>query len=187
MNRRPPEHWQHILALELEAAGHEVAYPQLPNTDDPVLDDWIAVMLGELRELRGLAGEKVVLCHSLSCMGWAHLAPRLTPDERPARVLWVAPPGPSLFVEEPAISTFAPVALDPEAIRASSSLEPFRLVCSDGDPYCPEGADTVYGEPLGLDVDLLSGQDHINPDSGYGPWPSVLEWCSDPSVRLTAR
>jgi predicted alpha/beta hydrolase family esterase len=184
MNRRPPEHWQHILVLELEAAGHQVAYPQLPNTDDPVLDDWIGVML---RELRGLEGEKVVLCHSLSCLGWAHLAPRLRPEERPARVLWVAPPGPSLFVEEPAISSFAPIALDPEAIRASSVREPLRLVCSDGDPYCPEGADKVYGAPLGLDTDLLTGQDHINPDSGYGHWSSVREWCRDPAVRLVAR
>jgi predicted alpha/beta hydrolase family esterase len=184
MNRRPADHWEHILALALEGDGHPVAYPQLPNTDEPVLEEWIETALGALR---GLDGERVVLCHSLSCMAWAHLAPRLAPEERPARVLWVAPPGPSLFIEEPGISDFAPVALDPEAIRASSAKEPLRLVCSDGDPYCPEGAENVYGRPFGLDIDLLSGQDHINPDSGYGDWPSVLEWCRDPAVRLIAR
>ncbi len=137
--------------------------------------------------LAGLGEDPVVICHSLSCMAWAHLAPHLEADERPGRVLWVAPPGPSLFEAEPLIAAFAPAGLDAEAIRASSARAPLRLVCSDGDPYCPEGAAEVYGEPLGLDVDQLTGQDHINPDAGYGEWPSVLAWCRDPAVRLAAR
>ena len=36
-----------------------------------------------------------------------------------------------------------------------------RLVCSDNDPYCPEGAVSLYG-----DGDVLPGQGHINPDAG---------------------
>jgi predicted alpha/beta hydrolase family esterase len=184
-NRRPPEHWEHILALALRAEGADVAYPQLPSTDEPVLGDWIATARGALS---GLGAGAVVLCHSLSCAMWAHLATGLEPGERPSRVLWVAPPGPSLFASEPAIAEFAFAELDPATVRASSSREPLRLVCSEsGDPYCPEGAHNVYGGPMGLDVDLLQGQDHINPDAGYGEWPSVLEWCHDPAVRLVAR
>jgi uncharacterized protein len=183
-NRRPAEHWEHILTLALRGSGARVAYPQLPEPDEPLLEAWTGVARGELE---GLGSGPVVICHSLSCLAWAHLAPRLEPSERPARVLWVAPPGPSLFATEPAIAEFAPVGLDAAAIRASSAREPLRLVCSDGDPYCPEGAHNAYGEPLGLDVDLLSGQDHINPDAGYGEWPSVLEWCRDPAVRLRQR
>jgi hypothetical protein len=183
-NRRPPDHWEHILARALEADGARVVYPQLPDPDTPQVDDWIEVARLGLEELGAGA---TVLCHSLSCLMWAQLAPRLEPGERPGRLLWVAPPGPSLFRTETAISSFAPVGLDAAAILASSASQPVRLVCSDGDPYCPEGAERVYGEPLGLDVDLLGGQAHINPDAGYGEWPSVLDWCRDPTVRLRAR
>ena len=54
-------------------------------------------------------------------------------------------------------------------------------------PFCPEGAGTVYGEPLGADVDLLPGAGHITVGNGYGAWPSALDWCLDPAARLTAR
>ena len=54
-------------------------------------------------------------------------------------------------------------------------------------------AATEYAEPLGLPADVLPGQAHLNPDSGYGDWPSLLDWCLEPSadtstyVRLTVQ
>ncbi len=55
---------------------------------------------------------------------------------------------------------------------------------SDADPYAPEGAHVVYGRPLGLDVDVVTGGGHLNHEAGYGPWPAVRAWCEDPSVRF---
>ena len=57
-------------------------------------------------------------------------------------------------------------------------------MCSDDDPYCAVGADAAYGEPLGLDTEVLSGQAHINPDSGYGDWPAMVDWCLDGAIRF---
>ena len=48
-----------------------------------------------------------------------------------------------------------------------------RLVCSDDDPYCPEGAAALYGRPLELPVDLQPGRGHLNVDAGFGPWPAM--------------
>jgi predicted alpha/beta hydrolase family esterase len=62
-----------------------------------------------------------------------------------------------------------------------------RLVCSDADPYCPEGAGTLYGAPLGIPVDLIPGRGHINLDAGYGPWRSVEAWCRTGDGPITAR
>ena len=62
-------------------------------------------------------------------------------------------------------------------------IEGGRIVCSDNDPYCPEGAHTLYPGP----ADLLEGQGHINPDAGYGPWPAVEAWARDGTTPLTAR
>lgn len=62
-----------------------------------------------------------------------------------------------------------------------------RLVAGDDDPYCPEGAQTVYGDPLGLTAELLPGAAHLDLDAGYGPWPSVLEWCADGEAKFRLR
>ena len=34
-NRRPADHWQHLLADELRGRGLAVRYPQLPSPDEP--------------------------------------------------------------------------------------------------------------------------------------------------------
>lgn len=34
---------------------------------------------------------------------------------------------------------------------------------------------------------LHGGAGHLNPDSGYGPWPGMRAWCEDPRVTLTGR
>jgi predicted alpha/beta hydrolase family esterase len=168
-NRRPPDHWQFWLAERIRERGEQVLYPQLPNPDEPQLDEWVEALSGELAQLG--AGERVVICHSLSCLLWAHAAPRLGAKARVDRLLWVAPPGPSAFVRE--IATFAPDGLDPEAVQATAPLR--QLVCADNDPYCPEQADLVYGS-LGFDATVLSGAGHLDPEAGLGPWPAVDEW-----------
>ena len=61
-------------------------------------------------------------------------------------------------------------------------LDQARLVCSDNDPYCPEGADKLYGP---LPTDILPGAGHINPDAGYGPWPAVEAWAREGRTPLT--
>jgi uncharacterized protein len=180
-NRRPPEHWQHDLAQRLRERGEQVFYPQLPDTDRPSLAAWIEAIEVELGMMRG---ERVVVCHSLACAAWLHLA--ASRGEVPAadRLLLVSPPGPAAFRWD-VIAGFDPSSLDLDRLKASVATP--RLVCSDNDPYCTEGAAEVFGRPLGCDVDLLSGAGHIAIPDGYGSWPSVLDWCLEPGVRLTAR
>lgn len=98
------------------------------------------------------------------------------------RVLLVSPPGPAAF-EWDVIAEFTSVGLDLENLRLANDST--RLACSDDDPYCAEGAAEHYGRPLGCEVDVIPGAGHIAVDDGYGRWPSVLEWCLDPAVRLS--
>ena len=115
---------------------------------------------------------------------WLSVAGCLTAEERADRVLLVAPPAPEVLAGYPEVEEFARVPRDPAALaRAATST---RLAASDDDPYWPGGAVPGY-EGLGLDVDLLPGQGHLDPDSGYGGWPSVEAWCRDPATRLTPR
>jgi uncharacterized protein len=168
-NRRPRHDWQFWLAERLRERGEQVLYPQLPNPDEPQLEEWFEILGAELEQLG--TGERVVICHSLSCLLWAHAAPRLGAVAHVDRLLWVAPPGPSAIVAE--VETFSPRDLNGAAIRSSATV--WQLVCGDDDPYCPERADRFYGT-LGVQAKVLPRAGHIEPDTGFGPWPAVERW-----------
>jgi predicted alpha/beta hydrolase family esterase len=134
--------------------------------------------------LRGLDGELTVVAHSLACILWLHhcRAPVIG-DARASRVLLVAPP--SLAGAPEPIRSFFPVPLD--AARVAAAAQHTRLACAPDDPYCPEGAAVLYGAPLGLEVDVLLGCGHVNPDAGFGPWPEAEAWCYGASAITSSR
>jgi predicted alpha/beta hydrolase family esterase len=172
-----PGHWQTWLAGRLRATEAAVYYPDLPDAESPQLRSWLEALEGELDSI---AEPPIVLCHSLACLLWLHHA---AGGGKPAsRVLLVAPPSEAGAPD--ALASFFPVALDAAAVAASAP-DGARIVASDDDPYCPEGAAEVYGGPLGLVTDTLPGKGHINPDAGYGPWDAVDAWARDGTVPLT--
>jgi predicted alpha/beta hydrolase family esterase len=165
-----PGHWQTWLAARLRAAGERVTYPDLPDANDPSPAAWRAALEAEIATLPA----PVVVCHSLACLLWLH---HVADGGRGAeRALLVSPPSEASGVAE--IAEFFPVPLPALGTGA-------RLVCSDNDPYCPEGAAELYGPPLGIPVDLLPGRGHVNPDAGYGPWPSAEAWCREGDRPIT--
>jgi predicted alpha/beta hydrolase family esterase len=160
-----PGHWQTWLAGRLRSGDAKVHYPDLPDADLPRLSAWLDALKGELD---AFSEPPVVLCHSLACLLWMH---HIAGGGQPAsRVLMVAPPSEAGVPD--VLRSFFPAPPMPDA----------RLVCSDNDPYCPEGAVTLYG-----DGDVLLGQGHINPDAGYGPWPAVEAWARDGTTPLVPR
>jgi predicted alpha/beta hydrolase family esterase len=166
-----PEHWQSWLAGRLADAGERVSYPDLPDPFAPQLGPWLEALDAALDGLGDGRADATVLCHSLSCALWLHHAARAeaTPVRR---VLLVAPP--SLGAGVAAIEPFFPIPLDAAAV--ASAARETRLVASDNDPYCPEGAIALYAGPLGVRSELLPGGGHVNTDAGYGPWPGVEAW-----------
>ena len=174
-NRRPSGHWQFELAKDLKALGEDVIYPQLPNTDTPDKSEWLAT-LTEIWNKIPAGNEKIVIAHSLGTSLWLHAVAEsnLYAD----RVLLVAPAGPSFLATEP-LPGFNPL---PDGIDGSN----WRLVCSDADPVCIEGAGEYFGAKYGCDVDLIVGARHFAQSDGYGHWPSVLDWTLDPEVRMVS-
>jgi predicted alpha/beta hydrolase family esterase len=170
-NHRPPGHWQDWLTERLRSSGEQVLYPQLPDPDMPVLDDWLAVLRGELRMLGD--GERVVICHSLGCLLWLRHAATAAPEQVVDRVLLVCPAGPAAL--PPELAPFHDGPLDPRAVRASAR-DRIELVCTAADPWCPEGAAALYGRALELPVHVVPRAGHLSLDEGYGPWPAVEAW-----------
>ena len=172
-NRRPPEHWQHWLADRLREERAQVIYPQLPDPDQPRLETWLEALRDHLADLEG--SERIVIAHSLGTLLWLHHANEVRSSsngDRVDRVLLVSPPGPES--PAPEIAPFFSLELDPEAVGAAARAT--EVVSSDNDPYSKRGAVEAYAQPLRLPHHLIGGAAHINPDSGYGPWPGVLNW-----------
>jgi predicted alpha/beta hydrolase family esterase len=176
-NHRPPTHWQWWLTEELRRRGEQVLYPQLPDPDSPTLSTWTEILHAELAQLG--EGERIVVAHSLGVTLWLSAAAALSRDQQVDRVVLVSPPSPTVLGRYAEVEEFARAAL------ASGSADT-RLVCSDNDPYCPEGATSLLAG-LHLDTDEIPGGGHLNPDFGYGAWPSMLAWCLDPAARVTGR
>ncbi|MFF3844611.1 RBBP9/YdeN family alpha/beta hydrolase [Streptomyces sp. NPDC002328] len=181
-NHRPEGHWQHWLADRLTEQGHAVIYPQLPAPDTPLLEEWLDALAAHLGALDARR-ERIVVAHSLSVLLWLHATARGLPGlDAVDRVLLVAPPSASVLARHPEVAGFTPPDL-----RALTLPRSTRLVAGDDDPYCPEGVQCAYGDPLGRTAELLPGAAHLDLDAGYGSWPSVLEWCVDEGTVLAPR
>ncbi|SFF08121.1 RBBP9/YdeN family alpha/beta hydrolase [Blastococcus tunisiensis] len=183
-NRRPEGHWQRWLAGELADRGLAVRYPQFPEPDEPVLADWTALLRDELGRLDP-GGERILVCHSLAVLLWWQAAPALGALQ-PDRVLLVAPPSADVLRSHPAVRAFAPPGIE-GAAPGDDVRGRVRLVAADDDPYFPGGAAPFYADRFGLDVDVVSGGAHLDLPAGYGAWPAALDWCLDPSVRISGR
>lgn len=170
-NHRPPEHWQHWLVERLRARGEQVLYPQLPSPDAPVLGEWLDVLDGELRMLGD--GERVVIAHSLGCLLWLRHAARSRAAAPVDRLLLVCPPSTSTLPAD--LGAFFPTPDDRAALAASVVRRP-ELVCTDADPWCPEGAIATYGRTLGVDVHVVPSGGHLDIEAGYGAFPAAERW-----------
>lgn len=178
-NQRPPEHWQFQLAANLAARGEHVLYPGLPDPDAPRLPVWEAVLHELLERMRG---ERIVICHSLACLLWFRAAAGIYSSERPDRLVLVSPPASHLVPESGA--DFRLENLDVDAVRASVRND-LVIVCGDDDPLNPDcGATQMYAEPLGIEPLVLPSGGHVVPETGYGPWPSLIGWCLDPATVI---
>ena len=107
------------------------------------------------------------------CLLWLRHAARASDDQVVDRLLLVCPPSTSTLPTS--LATFFPEPGDAAALARSVRRRP-ELVCTGGDPWCPEGAATAYGERLGLDVHVVDGGGHLSADDGYGPWPEIEQW-----------
>jgi len=186
-NRRPVGHWQRSLAATLRDQGHLVSYPQLPNPDQPILDEWLEVLTAELDQFDEVASRAseplIVLAHSLGCVAWMQLADRGLLKQPADRVLLVAPPEPAPISPVP---TFVMDLSDGRAERMiKGSAREVTLVGSDADVWQPSGIQAGVGDMIGLQAVVVHGAKHFSTLDGFTQWQGVIDWVNDPSADLT--
>jgi len=159
-------HWQSWLASELVKEYKTVSFPLIMHPHYPHLNRWKKEVRAYLRDFR----PTTVICHSLANTLWFHLCNEadIEPMETVERLVLVAPP--SLRCEIETIKSFFPLEA-PKDLHAKSAM----LVVSSNDPYMPLKEAWELQERLQIPMKVLNDAGHINAESGYGPWPWMLE------------
>lgn len=184
-NHRPEGHWMRILAGRLRQNGQYVAYPQLPNPDSPVAEQWLEVLEREIQLMKEAGFQHmVVIAHSLGCVAWLKFLVSKVSAIDVDRVLLVAPADPKLLVKAPTFQDVLDINFE-TAFR--NHAKDVKLIAGDEDPWLPEGAQKTFGEPLNLNAIIWPGAGHISMDEGFGNWDGVFYWALDPSNDLMIR
>lgn len=185
-NRREIGVWQRTLASQLRHQGHQVLYPQFPDTDNPTLEHWQELLLAELEILDEAGpGETIAIGHSLGCINWLQAAVEGKITKTVDRLLLVAPADPMLLGEVKGLK----VKLSDKAIKTAvqASTRSLTIVGSDADPWAPNGVQATFGDPLGVEAVILPGAKHFSKNDGFNQWQGVLDWINDPKADLTVR
>jgi predicted alpha/beta hydrolase family esterase len=178
------DHWQGWLAHELAEAGASVEVPVFSDPDRPSLDAWLAELTHHL-EAAPTSGRRVVVVQGIGAALWLHHASRVPADDHSLRVdnvLLVSPPGATWST--PDVRGFTPVPLDPAGIRRAAGWT--QLATGEDDPCLPIEEAVTMAAALNIDLDVIPAGGALNTRTGYGPWPSVLDWVRNRHTRLTA-
>jgi uncharacterized protein len=165
-----PDHWQTWLAHQLKQRNHHVCYPTFSNFDLPNKRVWLEELSDSMKNIPD-SNNLTVITHSLGCILWLHYV-RSQTKRIAQKVILVAPPSPSIILSE--ASSFYPVPLQENDLKRTA--ERILFVHSSNDPYCSVDDSKNY---LHLELPSLTipNAGHINPKSGYGTWPWILDLC----------
>ncbi|MFT7004237.1 MAG: putative alpha/beta hydrolase family esterase [Sulfurimonas sp.] len=155
-------HWQSWLASEIAKEYGKVSFLKFSDFDFPNKDVWKEELLKELDDFK----PDIVICHSLANILWFHLCN----EEKISKVkklYLVAPPSIEREIKE--VKSFFPVHA-PKDLHAKEVL----LICSTNDPYMSIEEAKSLQKTLNVEMEVLEGAGHLNADSGFGPWPWML-------------
>ncbi len=131
--------WYPQTTVELEAAGFSVVVPEMPDTDHPRFDAWLAAAtqsIGEPDEDLYLIG------HSLGCITILRYLERLQAAQRVGGIVLVAGFAHSLGSDYSEVDSFFQTPVNVAAVRTRAGS--IVAIHSDNDPYVP----MEYGEEL---------------------------------------
>jgi uncharacterized protein len=165
-----PDHWQTWLAHELKQSNHPVYYPTFSNFHSPNKTVWLDELTATMKAIPE-NNNLTVITHSLGCILWLHYA-KSQNKQLAKRVILVAPPSPEIILSE--AKSFYPVPIEVKHLKRTA--EEILFVHSTNDPYCSM-VDAKNYLNLGLPSITIQDAGHINPESGHGKWPWILDLC----------
>ncbi len=159
--------WFPWLKTELEKQGIRISVPDFPNSQNPVLSEWLHYFEKNVQ----VDQNTILIGHSLGVSFILHLLEHLPPNKKIKAAFLVATFDRSLAIPE--IENFVDKPFNWQKIK--TLCKKFFVINSDNDPYIP----IEIGENLAknLDTKLIiehNGEHLSNPDGMLG-YPKLLE------------
>ena len=123
----------------------------------------------------------MVIGHSMGALAWLRLAASGLVTTPVDRALLVAPALPSLLPD------FPDFGVELDSVPLASAARSTYLVGGDEDPWQPNGIAEDFGKPLGVSSVVIPDAGHIIIETGFGPWPGLVNWVNDPASDLSLR
>ena len=169
----PAADWLGWATRAFQAKGYEVITPEMPDTDNPVIEKWV----DHLKSVVGVPDEHMYFIgHSIGCQTIMRFLE--TADTRVGGAIFVA----GWFnlqnleskeveeIAEPWIKT----PIDYSKVRAN--LLRSVVMLGDNDPWVPyEETRRDFETRLGSEIAILHGAGHVTSDDGFGPFPQLIE------------
>lgn len=165
----PETNWFPALKIELEKTGVGVLVPAMPNTEKPLMTEW----LDELKRVVGQTDKQTYFVgHSLGCITILRYLELLNNAEKVGGAVLVA--GFSESVGIPEIESFFTTPLDYEKVKART--DKIIAINSENDPYVPMKFAEILRDKLAVELNILDDAGHINQPDGY---PIIFSKISD--------
>lgn len=159
INNSGPEHWQSIW----QAKYRRAVRVEQQNWDWPERDAWVEELGCALDKM---AGEVVLVAHSLGCLTVAHWA--VAQKRRIGGALLVAPVDLERPEYPPGVGGFTPTPTAPLPFRSI-------VVASTNDEYCSIERAREFAHAWGSRLVNIGDCGHINAAAGFGEWPGGEE------------
>ncbi|HLT64382.1 MAG TPA: alpha/beta hydrolase [Pseudohongiella sp.] len=166
-------HWQSWLEARLPNASRV----RRIDWSQPVLSVWAGEVRREIQQARKPIW---IVAHSFGC-----LATAVAVSDRPEKVLGVvlvAPADPQRFHLLGCYGDQTPDAASSRDLIPVTRVLPLRpldvdgvVISSENDPWLSAEGATSLASSWGLRVHSAGRAGHINVESGYGPWPWLLD------------
>lgn len=168
--------WFPWLGVELEKRGYEVWIPDLPNSDEPNLNDWLDIIFSN-KDWQ-FDEDSVIVGHSAGAALILRILEKLPEGKQIKKAILVAGvvelgTREDIFIYK---SSLVGKPFDWEKIKASA--QEFCFVASDNDPYqCGVDQSIIMQKHLNGKLIIKKGQGHFNLEKGseYKQFPFLLE------------
>ena len=149
-----------------------VAFPALPNSENPVEEEWIKGLRNE-----GIVFTKdtVLVGHSLGCVALMRLVESFDKNECAGKLIMVAGFGENLGISE--LENFFKTGFNWKKIK--EKVRKIILVYSDNDPFISVEVSKRLIKKLNAEGILERGAGHINIGSGFMSYPRALRLVLD--------
>jgi len=148
--------WYPWAKTKLEEKGYQVVVPDMPNTDDPQLAEWLPA----LKEAVGQPDEELILIgHSLGTVAIMRFLEELPESQRINKAILIAGFTDQLGFKE--LENFFETRLDFEKIK-SKAKNGFIIIQSDNDPFVSEQYGNRLKEELGASLIVKHDAKHMS-------------------------